>query len=205
MDGLPAGLQWLFCTFRLLILCLSMRERERERPHGHSYPLAPLWNMRVHLPCPANVWLHTSSHTAVRFEPGARGAIQQPIPPKKQAPFRRCHESWLLLGWWPSLLVHMRNLSNAYDILPGGRLGATTLSLPTCPITPPLRFEKQKREQELQAAKHLDLGSDGEGSSSESDSETDDEDAEMLTPALDLQVGKPKTHKCCSGATYLLL
>ena len=99
----------------------------------------------------------------------------------------------------------MRNLSNAYDILLGGRLSATTLSLPTCPITPPLRFEKQKREQELQAAKHLDLGSDGEGSSSESDSETEDEDAEMLTPALDLQVGKPKTHKCCSGATYLLL
>lgn len=52
------------------------------------------------------------------------------------------------------------------------------------------RFEKQKREQELQATKHLDLGSDGEegGSGSESDSETEDEDAEMLTPALDLQV-----------------
>lgn len=49
------------------------------------------------------------------------------------------------------------------------------------------RFEKKKREQELQAAKHLDLGSDNEGGS-ESDSETEDEDAEMLTPALDLQV-----------------
>lgn len=47
------------------------------------------------------------------------------------------------------------------------------------------RFDKQKREQELQATKHLDLGSD-EGS--ESDSETEDEDGEMLTPALDLQV-----------------
>lgn len=52
---------------------------------------------------------------------------------------------------------------------------------------PPTRFENKKREQELQAAKHLDLGSDDE-EGSESDSETEDEDAEMLTPALDLQV-----------------
>lgn len=52
------------------------------------------------------------------------------------------------------------------------------------------RFTQEKREQELQAAKHLDTGSDGgEGSGSASESETEDEDAEMLTPALDLQVG----------------
>ncbi|CAM9195999.1 unnamed protein product, partial [Scytosiphon promiscuus] len=51
-------------------------------------------------------------------------------------------------------------------------------------------FEIQKREQELQAAKHLDLGSDEGDSGSESDSETEDEDAEMLTPALDLQIMK---------------
>lgn len=64
------------------------------------------------------------------------------------------------------------------------------------------RFEKQKREQELKAAKHLDLGSDGEagGSGSESDSETEDEDAEMLTPALDLQVQKKGRRSCCCTA-----
>lgn len=64
---------------------------------------------------------------------------------------------------------------------------------PVCPSRK--RFERQKRELELQAAKHLDLGSDGEGSSSESDSETEDEDAEMLTPALDLQVKQACTSR----------
>lgn len=84
----------------------------------------------------------------------------------------------------PSMMIPARGV-RALLLLP-----PTTLSVHAsshldlqCP-----RFEKQKREQELQAAKHLDLGSGGEGSSSESDSETEDEDAEMLTPALDLQV-----------------
>lgn len=47
-------------------------------------------------------------------------------------------------------------------------------------------FESKKRAQELQAARHIDL--DDSGSESESESETEDEDAEMLTPALDVQV-----------------
>lgn len=53
-------------------------------------------------------------------------------------------------------------------------------------------FEKRKRAQELQAAKHLDLGSDNDegGSGSSSESETEDEDAEMLTTALDLKARK---------------
>lgn len=49
-------------------------------------------------------------------------------------------------------------------------------------------FEKKKRLQELQAAKHIDLGDGEDGLESDSDSETEDEDAEMLTPTLDLQV-----------------
>lgn len=47
-------------------------------------------------------------------------------------------------------------------------------------------FETKKRAQELQAARHIDL--EDSGSESESESETEDEDAEMLTPALDVQV-----------------
>lgn len=55
-------------------------------------------------------------------------------------------------------------------------------------------FEKRKRAQELQAAKHLDLGSDNdEGrSGSSSESETEDEDAEMLTTALDLKARRKR-------------
>lgn len=49
-------------------------------------------------------------------------------------------------------------------------------------------FQKQKREQDLRSMKHLEMSDDGSGDDSESDSETEDEDAEMLTPALDLQV-----------------
>ncbi|CAN0033085.1 unnamed protein product, partial [Discosporangium mesarthrocarpum] len=53
------------------------------------------------------------------------------------------------------------------------------------------RFEKRKRAQELEAANRVGLSSDGEDSDSdESESETEDEDADLLTPALDLQIIK---------------
>ncbi|CAM9641897.1 unnamed protein product [Choristocarpus tenellus] len=51
-------------------------------------------------------------------------------------------------------------------------------------------FEKEKRAQELQVASRIDLDSDEQTSGSESDSETEDEDADLLTPALDLQIMK---------------